>query len=208
VQEKGALLTLIDLNLTREEGVTNLATNIVLPAQAQLSIDGATVDSSKPFERALVAGNMIGVRHGNAGVVLRMLRADGAGGQQSKLFLKAEEPGLRYSAARIAAYHYRGDATKLTQGHIRVAVLILAATCKTDGEFQALVKMLATAEIQDKLSDAEWRVSARVDGVSLEAARDAKTRAMITRTVNGKEPVQSVLNLNGDELTRLLPAAK
>jgi hypothetical protein len=201
VQEKGSMLALLDLNPSREEGVTSLATNVILPANAELSLDGQRIASGKEFEKAVKLNSVIGVRHGNAAVAIRMFRVDGAGGQDPKLFLKADKPGLKYGAARLAAYHYAGDATKLANDHVRVGIVMVA---ETGGDVQALVERVRKADIKDELTANEWKASARIGALTLEAARDPKARATLYRRVNGAEPQIQVLNVNGEDMTKLL----
>jgi hypothetical protein len=162
------------------------------------------VASDKEFERTVKLNSVIGVRQSNAGVAIRIFRVEGGGGQEPKLFLKADAPGLRFGAARVAAYHYRGDATKLPNDHVRVGMIIVVAQCRNGGEFDALLARVRTARISDELSKSEWKAVARIGGLTLEASRNTKTRAQIRRSVNGKDLQLRVLSLNGEDLTKFL----
>ena len=123
---------------------------------------------------------------------MRVFAADG------ELVLKADPPGLANGAARLAAYHYRGEPKKLTETHVRAGILFIAERCETPAQLAALVARARRAKIET--TEDGWRVAATIDGLRLEAARDRKTRQPSLRLVNGAAPRAAVLSVNGRDL--------
>ncbi len=83
VQEKGALLVMLDLDLSKEDA-EKIATNVILPAEA---------------DEIRQTGSVTGVREGKAAVAIRILAA-GA---------ELKKDGLKWKSARLALYHPSRD---------------------------------------------------------------------------------------------------
>jgi hypothetical protein len=209
VQEKGTLLALLDLDPAGvKEEVASLATNVILPARADaLYLADKKVEGGKPFKLAVAAGQVVGVREGRAGVAVRFFRADGCAGRKAVTELKADARELRYGAARLAAYHYRGLARQLSDRHVRAGLLILAGRCDTDAQLAALIRQAAKARIDEKADADKWEVSAHVGDLLLEAGRDLKKRRPLYRRVNGRQVKVQGCRVNGTELSRMLGQA-
>jgi hypothetical protein len=200
VQHEGTLLALLDLDASKAPATASLATNVLLPAQADaLVVDGEKVAADRPFERVLGKDSVVGVREGGSGVAIRFFHADGCGGQPPAYRLKAEEAGLKNGAARLVAYHHSGPEKKLDDRHVRVGVLILARRCDGDAPFAALLKQARQAVIEQRADSSAWRVSARVGGRTLEAARDLKKGRPLYRRVDGREVTTPVFSVNGED---------
>jgi hypothetical protein len=198
VQDRGVILTLLDLDPSHEGEIESLATNLVLPADADsLQLDGQKVDTSAPFKKEASAKSVIAVREGHAIVVLRIFEAD-----KSQFVLLAEKEGLKYHAVRYTAYQYRGEARKLSEKHLRVGLLAYAAACTTEQQCADAVEEVRSARIESKSDGHTWNVRAHLRGTELEAARDLDQRAIVTRQVNGKPfTAQSPLSVGPDTNT-------
>ena len=201
VQHEGAMLALLDLDASKAPATASLATNVILPAQADaIVVDGAKVAVNQPFERELANKNtVIGVREGRTGVAIRFFYADGANEQAPAYLLKADEAGLKLGAARLVVYHYKGPEKKLEEKHIKVGVLILAGRCEGDAAFVALLKQAREAQIEQTADASAWKVSARVGECKLEAARDLKKPRPLYQRVDGQEITRSVFSVNGED---------
>ncbi|MGA2269502.1 MAG: hypothetical protein ABSH44_13615 [Bryobacteraceae bacterium] len=205
VQDKGALLVLLDLDSSSKAETGSLATNVLLPATAdRIVLDGRTVSGSAPFEMAASFGSVVGVRSGRAGLAVRIASADGAGGQAAGVVLKADPEGLQAGVMRLVAYHYRGAPKELQDTHIQVAILFLAGRCETDSDFASLVQTVRSARLDRTESAAEWKVAATLGGVRLEGARDRTTRAPVYRRVNGSAMPGAALAINGRDIMQAL----
>ena len=187
VQQEGTLLMLLDLDLSKETDPT-VATNFILPADAdEIRLGGERVRIAAGMARKAASGSVLGIREGNAAVAIRVFT--------SGVELKADAVGLKNHAARLAIYHEeRGK-------HVRAGALILAAECRDDAAFTALLKRAAEAEIQDEAGAHEWKVAAQVGSLRLAAVRDLDHRAVVERSLNGKQFATGALVVNGREVT-------
>jgi hypothetical protein len=199
VQDHGAILTLLDLDASHEGTVESLATNIVLPSNADaLTMDGQTVDAKAPFRKEGSAKSVIAVREGNAITVLRIFEADASGGGKTEFALQGEKDGLKYNALRYTAYHYRGESKKLADKHIRVGILAYTATCGSEKQCAEVVDRVKSAQIESHGDAHIWTVKARVGETELGAVRDLDHRTILSREVNGKPfAASSPLAING-----------
>ena len=200
VQEKGAMLVLLDLDPSTQPPAPSLATNVVLPARGtSLWLDMDRVAAAAPFERAAEIGSVIGVRAGGAGLAVRVLSAEGARGRPPEVVLKADPAGLAEGVARLAIYHYRGSEAKIEETHVRVALLLFAEKCGTEAALAALMRRAKETRVEERQDGNVWSVSARSGDLRLEAARDRNTRDIIYRRVNGAGLASFVLNVNGKD---------
>jgi len=198
VQHEGMMLALLDLDASKAPATASLATNLILPAQADLIVvDGKKVAASQPFERELKKDTVVGVREGRAGLAIRFFHADASKEQAPAYRLKADETGLKLGAARLVVYHYTGPEKKLEDKHIKVGVLILAGRCESNVAFFALLKQAGDAAIEQTADASAWKVSARVGERTLEAARDLKKPRPLYQRVDGQEMTRSVFSVNG-----------
>jgi hypothetical protein len=201
VQEKGFLLALIDLSPAIQYGeFTNLTSNVLLPVRAdQLVLNGNRVDPAQPFDLAAGADAVVGVREGTATVVVRLFAADGCAGQAPSW--KLEFDGNQQGAGRLAVYHYRGPARKLTERTVRCGLILLAARCETQADFTAFLKRAAQVELIESTQNGVWQVKAKSGAVDLEAGLDLNQKQIALRRVNGRAWQSEVLSVNGRDLT-------
>jgi hypothetical protein len=199
VQERGAMLTLLDLDPSREGAVESLATNLVLPSNADsITIDGHTVDTRSPFQKDGSAKSVIVVREGNAIAVLRIFEAGAIGGGQARFVLQGEKDGLQYNALRYTAYHFRGELQKIADKHVRVGILAYTATCSSEKQCAEAIERVKAAQIESNGQGHIWGVRVRVGTVELAAARDLDRHTILSRQVNEKPfGAQYPLSING-----------
>jgi hypothetical protein len=177
-QEKGAVLALLDLDPRAEKEIETLATNVLLPARADLvTLDGKTVDAAQPFELAAGPQSVVGIREGHAAVAIRIFSAQGCGGQKPAFRLKADAEGLPWGALRYTVYHYRGPTRQQAEKHLRVGILILAG--KDLGEVTERVR---TARIETTPGGVLVRLG---QGLVLDTGADRNPAAGLR--VNGTE---------------------
>jgi hypothetical protein len=194
VQDRGAMLTLLDLDPSHEGAVESLATNIVLPSNADsIEMDGRRIDTKAPFKRDASDKSVIAVREGNAIVVLRIFEAD-----QAHFVLQAEKDGLKYNALRYTAYHYQGESKKLPDKHVRVGILAYSTACTSEKQCAEAIERVKSAKIESHGEGHIWSVKAQIGGTELSAARDLDHRAILSRQVNGKSfGAADPLSING-----------
>ena len=201
-------------------------------AASTIVMDGTVIKGDKVFNIPAGPTSVVGVRVGAAGVGVRLFRADGCAGQQPAFALKSDADGLKWGAMRFVVYHYRGlsalaqeaqanrpiahagvapaqgsPPTKdvvqtLSETHVRVGVLIVAAPCPTDRDLTTLVNMVRDARPVEAMENGEWKVDVHLAGVTLAAVSDMKSRKPIHRLVNGKEMPDGIMSLNGAELVK------
>jgi hypothetical protein len=194
VQDHGAMLTLLDLDPSHEGAIESLATNIVLPSNADsIEMDGQKIDVKTPFKKEASAKSVIAVREGNAIVVLRIFEAE-----KSQFVLQAEMDGLKYNALRYTAYHYRGESQKLAEKHLRVGILAYTTTCNSEKQCAEAIERMKSAHIENHADGHNWSVKAKVGSTELAATRDLEHRTILSRDVNGKPfAAQYPLSING-----------
>ena len=164
VQDKGTLTAVLNLDGSAE----NLATNIILPAQAdRIVLDSESVRADQPFAKAAGSETVVGVREGNAGVAIRIFHADGG---KPEFVLQADREGLRWGAARYTVYHHLRDR------HIRVGLLIMAAKCVNDRDLADLVSKARQAKPSLDLTRPKPVPALAVNGENLSLATFLGTR--------------------------------
>jgi hypothetical protein len=200
VQYEGVMLALLDLDASKAPATASLATNVILPAQADaIVVEGAKVAAKEPFERVLKHDSVVGVREGRTGVAIRFVHADAVQEQAPAYRLKVDDAGLKLGAARLIVYHYKGPEKKLEDKHIKVGVLILAGRCEGEPAFAALLRQAREAAIEQTADGSAWKVSARVGERMLEAARDLKKTRLLYQRVDGQEMIAPVFSINGED---------
>ena len=194
------MLTLLDLDPSREGAIESLATNILLPSNADsIAMDGNPVDARAPFHKDGSAKSVIVVREGTTIAVLRIFEAGAAGGGPARYVLQGEKEGLKYSALRYTAYHYRGASQKLAEKHVRVGILAYTATCSSEKLCAEAVERVKSAQIESQSDGHTWSVKARLGNTELAAARDLDKRTILSRQVNGKPfGARSPLSINSN----------
>jgi hypothetical protein len=201
VQHRGVLLALLALDPAREQPTTSLISNVLLPARADaLVLDGKRVAVTEPFTTEARRDAVIGVREGQAGVAVRVFRADGCAGQAPTFTLAADRVGLRGGAARFAVSHYRGSRRKLKERHVRVGLLILAERCPGEGQFQDLLRKARAVRVREVARGDRWEVKVSVGDLRLEAGRDLKRRRILYRRVDGRDVPRLLLSVNDKDL--------
>lgn len=199
VQDHGSMLVLLDLDPSREGEVESLATNLVLPSNADtILLDGKPVDVAAAFQKDATAKSVVAVREGNGIAVLRIFEAGAVSTEAPRFVLQAEKEGLKYNALRYTAYHYRGAARKLPERHVRVGILTYTGSCSSDRQCAELIDRVKSAEITSHADEHMWSVRAKVGSTELTAVRDLDRRTILSRQVNGQPfGAQLPLAING-----------
>jgi hypothetical protein len=202
IQHKNVLMALLDLDPSRQKESESFATNILLPVQAdRLMLDDKSLPAGEIFEKTARLNSVIGVREGNACFVARAFHADGADEQEAAFVAEADQTGLQKGVGRYTIYHYRGKSRVLTDKHVRVGLLLLADSCTSDDRLRELMQELHDAHVEDKTSGKSgsrlWDVKIKIRDVILEAKRDLDARTTLLRSINGHEPQNPNLAVNG-----------
>ena len=163
-------------------------------------LDGKAVEAGEAFEQPAHKDSVIGVREGQAGVAIRVFRADGYAGQEPVFVLKGDKVGLANGVARLAVYHYQGTQRQLDDGRVRIGLMILAASCHNDREFAELLQRAQAARIEDKNGETTWAVGVRVGDLSLEARYNVQKQRIIDRRIDGRDVQGQILSVNGKDL--------
>lgn len=206
VQQEGAVLALLELAAEAGKKIGgSVATNIVFP----LGTDGLYLDG-KPvaWDREAIpvsAGSVVGLREGRAAVALRLFAADGAMDGCPVFFLRND--GGVEKAARLVAYHSRGNDGLRPVQELRSGVLILAAECADDAAFAAFFAAAQAWKVSDREEAGIWQATAsgpaisRAGGTtSLSASLDIAARAVAARSVDGRKYEAAVFSVNGRDL--------
>lgn len=208
VQEKGSVLALLDLDTAKTPATASLATNILLPMEADRALlNGKPVALKEAFEIPVPPDSVIALRSGRSGVAIRVFHVDPCAGAEPQIVLKLDPEGIKNHTARLAIYHYRGESRVISDKHIGVGLMILAQRCESDEALAKLASDAAAAQVNDQRAGNEWKVEVKVRReTALAIARDLKTNRAVAREVNGKAVESAVLSVNGRDLAALLPA--
>ncbi len=156
------LLTLLDLNPSQAGAVSSLATNILLPVDADsISIDGREVSLRQPIQMAVTTNSWIGVRELSGAVLIRMFSVDPLNGVGPRIVLQSDSTGLGYRAGRLTAYHYQGNATdpvNFSATHLKIGLLIIAYHCATGGQWNSLLADAEASQVAMTESNGQWTV--------------------------------------------------
>ncbi|MCX6624555.1 MAG: hypothetical protein NTY38_26545 [Acidobacteria bacterium] len=203
VQEKGALLVLLDLDPSKEKESGSFCTNVVFPLAARILLDGRSVMLNNLTEVKAKADSVLGLRVDDAGLAVRFVALP----RESRLLLKADEAGIGEGAGRFLIEHYRGASRHFDDSHVRVGLLFLAAKCRNEANLRKLMTKAAAAAIQSEQKAGLWRVRCRTGALELEVARQLDGGAIVEQLVNGVPVPGDVLSVNSIDLTRYLPPA-
>jgi hypothetical protein len=191
VESGGVALVTLDLDPSAVPADAHgFATNLVLPAAAEISVDGKRVPLTAPSRNPVDPQATIVVRMGNATVAIRLLHVDELPQQKPALTLEADADGLKEHAVRLKLAHASaGQASQ--EKHLRVAFLIAAR----DGAD------LRAANVSSEIREHVWTVKASLPGLALEVVRSADDRKKIeSQLVNGAPAPRALLAVNGNEL--------
>ena len=217
VQEKGALLTLLDLGpgITDEANaglpVTSAATNLILPYLADgIYLNGIKVTWSQSVI-ALSSQSTVGVLEGTTGVAIRLFHADAAqSGVTPTYYLKNDGKNFTdFPSARLVAYHTSGSAPVPAVATVRSGVLILIATCNDATAFQSFLAQASQWTFTETLSGNLWQVTAQPPAGApslpvLAASLDLAAKVTGPRTVNGGAIVPKLLTVNGVDWAQII----
>jgi hypothetical protein len=200
VQSKGlALLTLDVQSSALPADALGLTTNLLLPADASITIDGKIVSLASPTaievppHDAVVTASL----HG-ATVAIRLMHADSAFGMEAPRWsLVADAEGVKHHAVRLTLSHLSAG-QKATKDHVRVALLIAAE----EGENPATIAArVAQATLTDAVDGDVWTIGARLDSHALEVKRSLKDHdQIVSQTVDGQSVIPACLMVNGKDL--------
>jgi hypothetical protein len=198
VQSKGTVLALLDIDASHLKNVGSLATNLILPAEADLLFcDGARYEAKPSAETDISSHPCIGVLEGQTGLILRIFHVDECGGGKAKIVLTADAEGLKYGACRVAIDHTQGRQEHLHDQHLKVGLLIVAKHCANEKEFHELLAKISEDPIEEACDEKAWKVQAKTGDLTLEAGRDLSQRKDLYRKVNGIEALAPVFSVNG-----------
>jgi len=211
VQDRGAMLVMLDLNPEHEEETASFATNLILPQNADAVFwNGKKTSLTAPNEIPGDVGSILAIRKGGACVGFRIFEAAGADGHSPRIVLKTDSDGAKEHASRLAIYHYQGKAQKLESKHVRVGIASVIRNCKTDGDetdLKRLIDSLSSSDIRSELSrdlnlhNQIWSASVRLAGHPvLMAVRNMTERKTLDRKIGGKPVKAGHLSINGKEM--------
>ncbi len=187
VQEKGTLLVLLDLDVSREKDLASFCTNVVYPLAAE--VFRRKVSNSDP---------VLGLRVDDAGLAVRFFQVP----KGSTVRLETDPVGKAEGAGRFLLEH-RFDTIR----HFRVGILFLARKCQNKANLGRLVATARKASIRSEERDGLWSVVCRTGGLELRVSRQLSDGKIVDRQVNGQPVPGDVLSVNGKDLTGYLPAS-
>lgn len=197
VQFHSQVLALLDLSPgLAKSPVSSVATNVILPLQAdEFVVDGAPVNWSSG-NVPLTADSVIGIREGNGAVAVRLFTAEAAPGSTTTFCLKND--GKEWGAARLVAYQYQGAETRLNVPSLCSGVLLLAARCTTEDEFQNFLKQAKAWSVVESKEGGLWKVTATGGAAptTLQASLDIAKHETGPRLVNGQPVVSPIFTIN------------
>jgi hypothetical protein len=207
VQAKNVVLGLFE-TFAPKTSVSTLATDVILPAAAELRLDGRKADTTSPFVINGRVGSVVLLRAGSAAVAIRVFHADGHGKQPPMIALKADPVGLKYGAARLAIYHYAGAGETLKVRRYKVGLLIVADKCAGIADEVALIRRVQQADVEDVATAHDWTVTAKIEGHALSADIDLTGQDDPVRTLDGAPAPAHVLTVNGNNLAAQILGVK
>jgi len=203
VEQGGAALITLDLNPAAiPEDAGGFATNLLLPAEAAIAVNGKPRSLAAPGTFSLQIDDVVTATVGNATVAMRFLHVDDLPGQKAVLALSADAEGLKHHVARIKVMHLRAGQVSSSK-HLRVALLIVARQGVAP---DLAARELQAAKISDQLNGNLWSVQAALKGITLEVAQSSEDRKQILRQfVNGASIPVAVLSVNGKDPAGPIP---
>ena len=189
VQDRGLLLAAYDAGADKNRPGRELALNVILPAAAMISIDGATVRLNAPARAALAPGAVVSVSAGAALVLIRVVSAASCSGETPVLELSADE-GLRWGAARLRV-------AVSGRCRLRAAFLFQALSAASDADRRAALDAFRGAAVSETFAGGLWTLEADAAGGRLRLQRDLSAKTILSRTVNGREAAFDALSVNG-----------
>jgi hypothetical protein len=205
VEQAGMALMTLDLDpSTVPADADGFATNILLPSEAVLVVNGKPRAMTTPGNLPLDSDAVVSATIGSATVGIRLLRVDDLPEQKPEFALVADRDGLAHNVVRLKLTHLRhGQRSK--SKHLRVAFLLLA---RQGVPAEDVVHEIQHARITSdarasaaKERDKLWSVQVTAGKASLEVARSTEDRKTIVRQfIDGQSIPASVLSVNGKDL--------
>lgn len=198
VERDGAALVTLDLNpAALPVDSRGFATNLLLPTEAVIAVNGQPRSLAVPGAFTLQTGDLVTASVGHATVAIRLLHVDDLPEQRAVLSLSADAEGLAHHVVRWKLTHLEAGQTSRSK-HLRVALLIVAR----EGLAPDIVEReLRAAKVSDQLTGNVWSVQAELKGMRLEVARSAEdSKQILSQLVNGASIPAAVLSVNGKEL--------
>lgn len=198
VEQGGAALITLDLNPSAIPGdATGFATNILLPSEAAIAVNGKPRSLAAPAAFSLQADDVVTAMLGSATVAIRLVHLDDLPEQKAALTLIADAEGLSHHAVHIKLTHLSAGLQSRSK-HLRVAFLIVAR----QGIAPELVaRELQLAKVTDRQTGNLWSVQAALKDTTLEVARSSEDHKQILRELaNGAAIAPAALSVNGKDL--------
>ncbi|HTW95441.1 MAG TPA: hypothetical protein VMD30_11635 [Tepidisphaeraceae bacterium] len=190
VQSRGAALLTMNIDPGRMPRQANeLATNILLPIAATVSIDGKPIKFAANARIDERPDSCITIACDGGYVALRFIHIDSLAGQTPGLALVCDGQGKSKDAMRFKLTSDSG--ARPSEHHLRLALLAVAADTDPTAEATA-------ARISDETRGDTWTISATVGDLTLKVARSITDRTQIdSQEINGSPCKRYVLAVNG-----------
>jgi hypothetical protein len=198
VQSGSTVLLTVDVDAGKiPDYATSLTTNLVLPSEGEIKVDGQRVHLEPPGTVELRPDVVVTIAEGGGVVGIRMVAALRDAGRTPSWSLAADADGLAHHAVRLRLSQLPDELLR-TPSHVRSAFIVAAADGDRAG---ALADELGRATVDQKLDRQTWHVAVQLPNLSLEVDRSATARDRITsQLINGMEIQPAVLGLNGKDL--------
>lgn len=198
VQDKGKILALLQIRPDTSRDYTSLATNIILPSQADsILINGQAVDINNLDEMPLSLGDVISVKVGDTLASVKIFAAEGVGDNMPKIVLKADSLSDAKHVLRVAIYHYQDVPMHSYDDHaFKVGLLFDVRSLVLAQDLFTAISQLSKATIEQNNANGAWDVKAAWDGIQFEASKELDNDAILIQNVNGQPMEFDRLSVN------------
>ncbi|MCC7496098.1 MAG: hypothetical protein IT160_00885 [Bryobacterales bacterium] len=192
IQKKGALLALLDLDVSKEKDLSLFGTNVVYPLAAQ-----------RILRKISASGSILGLRVDGGGLAVRFFHLP----EGASVALKTDPAGKAEGAGRFLVQYPAAAIRRLDTRRVRTGLLIVAEHCQNKAALERLVAKAGRAAIESEERDGLWTVACDIDGLKLLVSRRLADGKIVDRRVNGQPAASDVLSVNGKDLTVYLPVS-
>jgi hypothetical protein len=196
VERGGAALVTLDVDPAVHPGPGGLSTNVLLPADAAIAVNGTAVT---PTEEGVPVGfnSTISATVGSATVAFKLVQSDSLNGVQPALSLRTDTAGRARHAVWLKISHLEPyQSTRLR--HLRLSFLFIAQDAGSPADATALV---SRTEVSETIRGQVWDSVAHLAGFPLEIQRSAANHGVIFSELINAVPVpRDLLSVNGKDL--------
>jgi len=201
VQENGSLMVLADCKLSGEKNANCIATNILLPGNADnIEINGQIVPISGITEIPFNLTDVLVIREGNTALFIKVFELEGYNNAQPQIVLIADSIGLKDSTIRLVLYHTREHIDKLKNVSLRAGILFSMDQYKKETDFSSALSRFSKTSILQTKDDHSWYAKAVVDKHTLEVQRENNSFKTIIRKIDGRGKISDPLTINGKSI--------